>query len=204
MEPENADGRTEPRATGPGSPLGRGLQDVSHLFLSSPRATPPAERVAGDDLGAPQLLSGGPAPDRPGLVAFLRRHIEAVEPGLRAIDGGLPCEGAGEIDLLAVDSGHRLVAVDVETAPDDRLLLRGLAHADWMTRNAAILRRLYASEAVDLSLRPRLVLVAPQLSWLVRSAARQLGAPRITWCTYRAVALGNAIGLVLDAERNGG
>lgn len=204
MEPESADGRTEHRPTGPGSPLGRGLQDVSHLFLSSPRATTPAPHAGDDDRETPRLVHACPAPERPRLVAFLRRHLEALEGGLRAIDAGLPCDLGGEIDLLAVDSSHRLVVADIETAPDDRLLLRGLAHADWMTRNVPTLRRLYPSEAIDFSLRPRLLLIAPQLSWMVRCAARQLGAPKISWCTYRAVAFGDEVGLVLDAERVGG
>lgn len=203
MEPESADGTTEHRSTGPGSPLGRGLQDVSHLFLSSPPAPVTAERVSDDGPEAPRLVHGCPPPDRPRLVAFLRRHIEALEAGLQAIDAGLPCDSGGEVDLLAVDGGHRLVVVDVDTASDDRLLLRGLAHFDSLARNVPTLRRLYQSAAIDFSLRPRLFLVAPQISWMVRCAARQIGAPKISWCTYRAIAFGNELGIVLDAERVG-
>jgi hypothetical protein len=203
LEPENPDGRAEHGSTRPNSPLGRGLHDVSHLFLSGPPAAGPAERAKDDGHEAPRLLHGCPAPDRQQLVSFLGRHIEALEAGLQALDASLPCESCGEIDLLAVDGGHRLAIVDLETGADDRLLLRGLAHFDWMIRNVFTLRRMYQGSAIDFSLRPRVFLVAPRLSWMVRCAARQIGAPKISWCTYRAVALGDGVGVVIDSERVG-
>jgi hypothetical protein len=205
VDRENADGRDEQRAGRPGPPLGRGLEDVSHLFLSG---TPPSRsaRQAPDDGAngaadkAPRLLHGVAALDRPQLVAFVEHHLDALEPGLRAVDTALPCDGCGEIDVLAVDSGHRLVIVDVETGADDRLLLRGLAHFDWVVRNVAILRRLYRAGAIDFSLRPKIFLVAPGVSSTARCAARQISAPRIGWCRYRALATGSGVGIVLDAD----
>ena len=203
MEPESADGKAEHGPSPPSNPLGRGLQDVSHLFLSGPRTAAPAESAQDDGHEAPRLLHGCPAPDRPQLVSFLGRHIGALEAGLEVLDAGLPCESCGEIDLLAVDGGHRLAIVDLEAGSDDRLLLRGLAHFDWMVRNVPTLRRMYQGSAIDFSLRPRVFLVAPRLSWTVRCAARQIGAPKISWYTYRAVAFGHDVGIVLDSERVG-
>ena len=195
---------------------------MSHLFLTGAPTTPSGAPAA---LSGPSpALSEGPAsgsidrardggqepprlalpcaaPDRPQLISFLTMHIEALETGLRALDASLPCEGCGAIDLLAVDSHHRLAVVDVDTGADDTLLLRGLAHFDWVTRNVPNLRRMYRTEAVDFSLRPRVFLVAPRLSWMVRCAARQIIAPRIVWCTYRAVALPGVVGIVIDAAR---
>lgn len=202
-EPGRADGKAEHGATRPGGPLGRGLQDVSHLFLSGPRATAPPESPKADGHEPPRLLHAGPAPDRQQLASFLERHIEALESGLQLVDASLPCESCGEIDLVAVDGGHRLAIVDFETGSDDRLLLRGLAHFDWTVRNLPNLRRMYQGSAVDFSLRPRVFLVAPRLTWMVRCAARQIGAPKITWCTYRPVAFGNDVGIILDSERVG-
>ena len=205
MERDKADGRDEHGTGRTGPPLGRGLEDVSHLFLSG---TPPArsarhvpdEPANGADHEAPRLLHGAAALDRPQLVAFLEHHLDALEPGLRAVDTALPCDGCGEIDVLAVDSGHRLVIVDVETGADDRLLLRGLAHFDWVVRNVAILRRLYRASATDFSLRPKIFLVAPGVSSTARCAARQITAPRIGWCRYRALAIGGGVGIVLDSD----
>ncbi len=137
------------------------------------------------------------------MVAFLGQHMEALEEKLRAIDASLPCEGCGEIDLLAVDRGNRLAIVDVGTGPDDGLLVRGLAHFDWVTRNVPHLRRMYRESIVDFSLRPRVFLVTPRLSWTVRCAARQIGAPRISWCTYRAVTIEGGVGIVVDLDRAG-
>ena len=202
MEPESAEGKAE-HGPPPGSPLGRGLQDVSHLFLSGSRPAAPAETVTGDGHEAPRLLQGCPAPDRQQLVSFLGRHIGALEAGLEVLDAGVPCESCGEIDLLAIDGSHRMAIVDLDTGSDDRLLLRGLAHLDWMVRNVPGLRRLYQGRAIDFSLRPRLFLVTPRPSWMLRCAARQIGAPRIHWCTYRAVAFESDVGIVLDSEPAG-
>lgn len=193
----------------PATPLGRGLEDVSHLFLTgAPASRPataaaPAEASKGNDHDALRRLGSAPLPDRTHLLAFLAREAETLEAGLRILDTGLPCEGCGEIDLLAVDAARRLAVVDVETgSADDRLLLRGLAHFDWVTRNAPVLRRMYAAQAADLSLRPRVLLVAPRLSWMVRCAARQITAPRIAWWTYRALAVDGGVGVVIDADRD--
>lgn len=208
MGPDERDARKGDSGRPP-APLGRGLEDVSHLFLTgAPASRPPTAaaltegaKATGHD--ALRRLGSGPLPDRAPLLEFLAREVETLEAGLRVLDTGLPCDGCGEIDLLAVDAARRLAIVDVETgAADDRLLLRGLAHFDWMTRNVPILQRMYPAHAADFSLRPRVLLVAPRLSWMARCAARQITAPRIAWWTYRALAVNGGVGVVIDAERD--
>ena len=173
----------------PDKPLGRGLEDVSHLFLSqrideavareqswsrSPaRSSSQSEIHAGSVLLRPCRSF---TKDR--LAAALREFDGALEEGMRGIDTNVPCD-PDEIDVLALDRTNQLTIVDFDTASNDGLLLRGIAHFDWAVRNIANLGRMYRGQAINLSLPPRLFLVAPQFSPLLKSVARQITRPQI-------------------------
>jgi hypothetical protein len=174
-----------------GRPLGRGLEDVSHLFLSPKTGDVPTRT------GAPALSS-----EAESCAALLRpAHVTrdrlaailppdwsgALEDGLRAIDAKMPCHPFGEIDVLAVDRTGRLTIIDFETTPNDSLLLRGLGHVDWILRNTQAVQRMCPGQAFDASLTPRLILLAPQFSPLLRRLMRQLTRPQIHWVRYHAV-----------------
>ena len=135
-------------------PLGRGLEDVSHLFLSHKTAD------ASPRTGAP-VLSPGPessAPPGPRGNAVLLRPVQvtrdrlaailpldwsgALEEGLRTIDAKIPCYPCGEIDLLAVDRTSKLTIIDFDATVNDGLLLRGLGHFDWIVRNTQNVQRM--------------------------------------------------------------
>ena len=180
-------------------PLGRGLEDISHLFLSHKTAD------ASPRTGAP-VLSPGPessAPPGPRGNAVLLRPVQvtrdrlaailpldwsgALEEGLRTIDAKIPCYPCGEIDLLAVDRTSKLTIIDFDTTLNDGLLLRGLGHFDWIVRNTQNVQRMYPAQHVDASLPPRLILLAPQFSALLRRVMRQLTLPQIQWVRYHAV-----------------
>ena len=172
---------------GHGRPLGRGLEDVSHLFLShqtgdasTRTSTPPGP------LGHAVLRPLQVTRDR--LAALLPLDWSgALEEGLRTIDARIPCHPCGEIDLLAVDRTSRLAIIDFETTLNDGLLLRGLGHFDWIVRNAQNVQRMCPSQRIDCSLPPRLILLAPQFSPLLRRVMRQLTRPQIQWVRYHAV-----------------
>jgi hypothetical protein len=175
-------------------PLGRGLEHVSHLFLS--RETPPSERAT----VRPSERSSPPPRSREGLALLqpspvtkerlagaLMEFDGALEQGLRAFDAKIPCHPCGEIGLLAVDRASQLTIIDFETSFDDTLLLRALGHVDWVVRNMPNVQRMYREQPVNFSLPPRLFLVAPQFSPLLRSVARQISRPRIQWVRYHTV-----------------
>src|SRR3989442_1356436 len=111
----------------------------------------------------------------------------ALEEGLRAFDAKIPCPSCGEIDLLAVDRASQLTIIDFEMTFDDSLLLRGIGHFDWVVRNMPNVRRMYREQVVNFSLPPRLFLLAPQFSPLLRSVARQITRPQIHWVRYHTV-----------------
>ena len=178
-------------------PLGRGLDDVSHLFLSHKPAEPSAtEHAAPRAIERPLPPSGsrgGVALLRPAalprerLAALVAEFAGALEDGLRAVDTNIPCHPCGEIDILAVSRAGHVTIVDVDAAVNDALLARGLAHFHWVVRNMPNLRRMYREPAINFSLQPRVVLLAPQFSALLRSMTRQPSGPQVQWVRYHAV-----------------
>jgi hypothetical protein len=187
-----AAGATQSR--GAAKALGRGLADVSHLFLQRTADSRPAgEQPVGRGV-APATTQAGPAarpvvvePSAPSaaaaraeLIATLKRSGGALEWNLRVIDIGVPCVPCGEIDLVALDASNQLTIIDVDCSGAEGLLLRGLSHADWCVRNAAILHRLYRGLPVDFARPPRVLLVAPRFPPAVTSAIGRFSGLDIT------------------------
>lgn len=209
MDESTTDGAASARGSDRSDrPLGRGLEDVSHLFLSHR----PGEPVAGDEAPLRPVERSGPPPgsgegiavlrpvsiSRDRLAVILRELDSVLEEGLRAIDVGIPCPPCGEIDLLAVDRASQLAVVDFDTSLNDGLLLRGVGHFDWLVRNMANVRRMYREQSINFSLQPRLFLLAPQFSPLLRSVARQITRPRIHWVRYHAVDAAGGPGILFE------
>jgi len=178
-------------------PLGRGLEDVSHLFLSQripepERSSPAPAPRAGVALLRPASVS------KERLTGVLREFVGALEDGLKPIDANIPCHPCGEIDLLAMSRSSQLTIIDADTTVNDGLLLRGLGHFDWAVRNMPNLRRMYREHAVNFSLQPRLVLLAPQFSVLLQSAGRQISCPQIQWIRYHVVDAAGGPGILFE------
>ncbi len=190
----------------PDKPLGRGLEDVSHLFLSH-KTDRPNDRptVHSNDHSLP------PPPSRAGvtllrpasvtkdwLTIVLTEFGDAVEDGLRTIDANVPCHPCGEIDLLAVDRTNHLTIIDFDTSANDGLLLRGMGHFDWIVRNMPNVQRMYRDQTINTSLQPRLFLLAPQFSPLARCASRQITRPPIHWVRFLTVEASSGPGIMFE------
>ena len=197
-------------------PLGRGLEDISHLFLSQRPApmrdedqpvpaAPPAEPAV-----AP-TPPPTPAPTRSGVIvhqshATLTRHQLAgllkepgvFEEGLRGLDASVPCPPGGEIDILALDRANVLTVVDYDVTAADALLLRGLSHVDWILRHVHMVRRMYTGQVINFSAPPRVVLMAPEFSALLKSVARQISRPQITVLRYHLLDVAGGPGLFFE------
>jgi len=193
----------------PDRPLGRGLEQVSHLFLSQraeqtgaePAGSWRPERPAPRQEPAPDavLLRAAASVTREQLAAALKSMDGALESGLRVIDFEIPCAPCGEIDLLAVDRTNQLAIIDFELNAGDEILTRGLGHFDWMVANLPNVRRMFRGQAINFSLEPRLFLLAPQFSSRLRCAARQIQRPRIDWVRYTGVDVGGQPRILLEA-----
>ena len=187
--------------------VSRGLDQVSHLFLSHV-----AERAArGRSVNGSELpehaqenqplglvMRASRAVDRERLVSLLHEQPEALKEGLKVIDADLPCETPGNVELLGLDTTNRLVVIDVEDKPNDSLLLRGMAHLDWVVGNTALLRRIYRDHLINFSLQPQLFLVAPDFSPLFRFAMRHVRSLQIQCIKYDTVVLAAGIGIFCE------
>jgi len=192
-------------------PLGRGLEQISHLFLSR-RAS---DLRAGDQLPGrlPESTTSQTQPRLPARMVYLQpnttitksrlavmlREVQgALEDGLRVIDLSVPCHPFGEIDLLAVDRANQLTIIDFETDLSDALLLRGIAHLDWIVQNFPNVRRMYPGHAMQVPAQPRLFLLAPKFSSLMLSVACQLKQLQIEWVRYHVLETGDVTGIFFE------
>src|SRR5262245_24892714 len=130
-------------------PLGRGLEDISHLFLSG-LASAAARGLAPSSPAAPLPEATRPAVALPRPAPLPRDRLAVflagdgiLEEGLRTIDARIPCRPCGEIDLLALDRANTLTIIDFETTVNDALLVRGLGHFDWLVGNMPNAQRMY-------------------------------------------------------------
>lgn len=192
-------------------PLGRGLEDISSLFLSA--AAPPTAHTPDDPARPPlagstatkaavAVLRPGSALTRDHLTAALLDSHEALERGLRMFAAAVPCRPYGDIDLLGLDCFDRLTVVEIDTSVGDLSLVRGISHVNWVSRNVATLQRMYPRATIDESQHPRLVLVVPRLSPMLRSAVRQLASSRVACVRYHTVAMPNGTGILFEAFRD--
>jgi hypothetical protein len=189
-------------------PLGRGLEDISHLFRSGTRSEVTANEHS--SCGLPQhtstsspagavLLERRMSLTRDQFAPLLKQFHGALEEGLTSIDSGIACPPYGQIDLLGLSRSNQLTIIDFNTNADEGLLIRGIGQVDWVTRNMPIIRRLYPSHTINYNLPPALILVAPQFSPVLRSVARQILCPTIKWVRY--CTLESSVGLGIFFER---
>jgi hypothetical protein len=189
--------------------LARGLEDVSHLFLSQSTAgTVQKDTVQGPSreenrtraapLRTPFILRPSQALNRELLISLLNKNTAVLEEGMQGIDLGIPCKPFDAIDLLAVDEAEQLAIIDVDTEPNNDLILRGIAHYDWFIRNTPIVRRMYHGRVINFSAQPRLFLIAPSFSPLLMCAARRCESFKICCFVYHAVSMSGGTGVFFE------
>lgn len=194
-------------ASRPNKPLGRGLEDISHLFLSQAAGTartperpeiPEAGRAAAPLSPQAVVLAPASALTLGQLAVALTESHDALGERLNVIDAGITCGACGEIDLLAMDATNRLAIIDVDTNRSDGLLVRGLSQIGWMTRSTGLLRRMYQGRMIDFSRPPRLFLVGPRFSALLTSAVGQIAQTEIRCFRYYGVSFSGGVGIVFE------
>jgi len=187
--------------------LARGLEDVSYLFLSqaggeaekgSQNARPEQAHPQSAPPAAPVVLRAAPAISQESLVSLLNRNAAVLEEGLRSIDVNVPCDPFGTIDLLLLDGRDQFVIAEIDAVPNDSSLLRGISHFDWFVRNVPVLRRMYQGRAINFSAQPRLFLIAPVFSQLLKCVAQRNANPPICCFGYRTVALPGGMGVYFE------
>jgi hypothetical protein len=187
----------------------RELEDISHLFLSQPPDKPDERAQTSsvmskqtpskqDPSRIPFLLREALTVSRELVLGFLKENASILEERLRTIDSNIPCDSFGFIDLVAVDSRGQLCIINVDIDQKDESLLRGIAYFDWIIRNKPIVRRMYQGHAISFSAQPRLFLVAPSFSPLVKCVAERITCPEVFCFVYRTIAMPEGTGILLE------
>src|SRR5262249_50780726 len=149
----------------------------------------PAQARPGNN-GRAVLLQPSKATPKDLLVSTARENPDSLQEGLRILDMFVPCHPHSDIDLLAVDRMNQLTVIDFETSLNDALVLRGLAHCDWLRHNLINIRRMYSGYTLEAH-QPRLLLIAPKFSTLALHAMRPLASLQIHWIRYQAFDTGS-------------
>lgn len=175
-------------------PLGRGLEQISHLFLTQ-RAQHPQSHARPTNVQTVLLQPKAITKDQ--LVAAAKANPDSIEEGLRILDMFVQCHPHSDIDLLAVNRTNQLAAIDFETGLDDGIVLRALGHYDWIRHNVINIRRMYSSQALD-GTQPRLFVIAPKFSSLALHAAPPLAQLQIHWIRYQVFDTGSTTGISFE------
>jgi hypothetical protein len=201
MNRQSEDSTGSPDAEQPNKPLGRGLEQISHLFLSktAPLPEPPPQAQLPSNAGRAMLLQPNESVSKDRLVAVLKDSPGALEEGLRVIDTFIPCHPHSDINMLALNRNNQLTAIDLETGLNDALVLRGLAHLDWLKHNLPNVRRMYPQQTIVLSCEPRLFLIAPRFSALALNAGRRLSSLQIHFIRYHAFDIAGTLGISFES-----
>ncbi len=227
MDNLKVDAQTAKEAERSEKPLGRGLEEISRIFLTPKTENTPADALpprpherataaapaaatpaaaAPAAASAPKVVALRPSAGltRAALASMIRELQDSLEAGLRVLDVSVPCYPAGEIDLLAVDRSNQLTIIDFDTTSSDALLLRGMAHYNWVLHNMPNMERMYSRQSINLVAEPRLLLLATSFSPLLTNAVRHLAKPRINWVRYHVVeAMPGSFGILFERVSEG-
>ncbi len=101
------------------------------------------------------------------LHGIIKDELDALENGLRLLKYEMPL-GVGVPDFVCVDSGGRLVIIEVKLYEDENILFQALGYYSEIDRNRYVLAESFRDEKVDPKQSPRLVLIAKGYSEYVK------------------------------------
>ena len=139
-----------------------------------------------------------PVEDRETLAELVAEDCQALEEGLQVVSRRVSSAEREPIDLLAVDARGRLVVIDVTPQGGDHLLLEGLAHVRWLRQSHQQMANLALEQKADLTLFPRLIVVARDFSTALREAIGGLVTPATDLFRFRWLEVGGQKGLFLE------
>ncbi len=107
------------------------------------------------------------------LEAILTENPSVIEEGLSVIDTQV-ITNSGRLDILGLDSGKVLVVIELKIEASDEMLWQTLDYYDWVFRNIDTVKRLYAGSDIDYSQTPRLMLIAPGFSEVIKEIREKI------------------------------
>ena len=121
------------------------------------------------------------------LHLLIQDELEAIEEGLELLQHEYT-SGKGIIDFLCVDSGKRLVIIEVKLHEDENVLFQALRYFGDIDLNRYVIANLFKSKKVDPIESPRIIIVAERISEDIRRLST-LVVPEIELLEYTSVIL---------------
>jgi hypothetical protein len=121
------------------------------------------------------------------LHIIIQKEIDAVEEGLRLLQYEYP-SGKGILDFLCIDSGGRLVIIEVKLHEDENILFQALRYFSDIDKNRYLIATLFSKESINLDESPRIILIAERLSEDLRRLST-LVIPEVELLEYSSVIL---------------
>jgi hypothetical protein len=110
-----------------------------------------------------------------------------VEEGLILLQHEYP-SGKGIVDFLCVDSGNRLVVIEVKLHEDENVLFQALRYFSDVDRDRFVIANLFSQHKIDPDQSPRIILIAESLSEDIRRLSK-LVVPEVELLEYSVVQL---------------
>jgi len=121
------------------------------------------------------------------LHGVIRSELEAVEEGLILLQHEYP-SGKGIVDLLCVDSGGRLVIIEIKLHEDENVLFQALRYFSDVDQDRYKISNLFTNQEIDPNESPRVVLIAERFSEDIRRLST-LVVPEVELLEYTTVKL---------------
>lgn len=121
------------------------------------------------------------------LHMLISSELDAIEEGLELLQHEYP-SGKGIIDFLCIDSGQRLVIIEVKLHEDENVLFQALRYFGDIDLNRYIVANLFKSKKVDPKESPRIIIIAERISEDIRRLST-LVVPEIELLEYSSVLL---------------
>ncbi len=97
------------------------------------------------------------------LHSIIQREIDALEEGLKVLEYE-PNLGKIIPDFLCVDSGDRLVIIEVKLQEDENILFQALRYYNEIDKDRYAIAKMYPKQKIDPKEHPRIVLIAERFS----------------------------------------
>jgi hypothetical protein len=123
------------------------------------------------------------------LHMLIQKELDAIEEGLDLLQHEYP-SGKGILDFLCVDSGGRLVIIEVKLHDDETALFQALRYFSDIDKDRYLIATLFAGKHVNPDESPRIILIAERITEDIRRLST-LVVPEIELLEYSAVTMPN-------------
>jgi len=121
------------------------------------------------------------------LHVIIKSDLDAIEEGLELLQHEYP-SGKGVIDFLCVDSGSRLVILEIKLHEDENVLFQSLRYFSDIDKDRYLVATLFSERKINPEESPRIILIAGKFSEDVRRLST-LVVPEVELLEYTVVSL---------------